>query len=176
MQFDANEGERLYGLGQEQQDWFDRKGGAYSLMHYNTKSTVPYLYSSLGYGFLWNNPAPGRVEVTKNHTLWSADSAYQADYLIFVGDTPAEVAKTYCDLTGYAPKMPAWASGFWQCKLRYVDQEELLSVAREYKRRGSPVAAIVIDYFHWTEQASGNLIRNIGRIRKVCAVSFVPWG
>lgn len=150
--FEANEGEHLYGLGQEQQDWFDRKGGAYQLMHWNTKSTIPYLYSSLGYGFLWNNPAPGRVEATKNHTLWSADSCYQADYLVMVGNTPADVAKTYCDLTGYAPRMPQWASGFWQCKLRYEDQEELLEVAREYKRRGIPVAAIVIDYFHWTEQ------------------------
>lgn len=150
--FEANDGEHLYGLGQEQQDWFDRKGGAYQLMHWNTKSTIPYLYSSLGYGFLWNNPAPGRVETTKNHTLWSADSCYQADYLVMVGDTPAAVAKTYCDLTGYAPRMPQWASGFWQCKLRYEDQEELLEVAREYVRRGIPVAAIVIDYFHWTEQ------------------------
>ena len=152
IQFEANADEHLYGLGQEQQDWFDRKGCAYQLMHYNTKSTIPYLYSSLGYGFLWNNPAPGRVETTKNHTLWSADSAYQADYLVIVGDTPADVAKSYADLTGYAPRMPQWASGFWQCKLRYEDQEELLEVAREYKRRGIPVAAIVIDYFHWTEQ------------------------
>ena len=150
--FEANADEHLYGLGQEQQDWLDRKGCAYELMHRNTKSTIPYLYSSLGYGFLWNNPAPGRVEATKNHTLWCADSTYQADYLVFVGDTPADVAKTYCDLTGYAPKLPQWASGFWQCKLRYEDQEELLEVAREYVKRGIPVAAIVIDYFHWTEQ------------------------
>ncbi len=71
---------------------------------------------------------------------------------MIVGDTPADVAKSYADLTGYAPRMPAWASGFWQCRLRYEDQEELLEVAREYKRRGIPVAAIVIDYFHWTEQ------------------------
>ncbi len=150
--FEANQGEHLYGLGQEQQDWFDRKGGAYELLHRNTKSTIPYLYSSLGYGFLWNNPAPGRVEVTKNHTLWCADSTYQADFLVFVGDTPADVARIYCDLTGYAPHFPAWASGFWQCKLRYEDQEELLEVAREYVRRGIPISAIVIDYFHWTEQ------------------------
>ena len=41
--FEANEGEHLYGLGQEQQDWFDRKGCAYELMHWNTKSTIPYV-------------------------------------------------------------------------------------------------------------------------------------
>lgn len=150
--FEANPGEHLYGLGQEQQDYFDRKGCTSELLHRNTKSTIPYVYSSLGYGFLWNNPAPGRCETTNNHTLWYADSAYQADYLVMVGDTPADVAKIYADLTGYAPHFPQWASGFWQCKLRYEDQEELLETAREYKRRGIPVSAIVIDYFHWTEQ------------------------
>lgn len=31
--------------------------------------------------------------------------------------------------------MPEYGMGFWQCKLRYQTQEELLEVAREYKRR-----------------------------------------
>ena len=46
--------------------------------------------------------------------------------------------------------LPDWASGFWQCKLRYETQEELLSVAREYKRRGLPLSVIVIDFFAWS--------------------------
>ena len=150
--FDANPGEHFYGLGQETEDAFDRKGSTCNLMHYNTKSTLPVVYSSLGYGFFWNNPSPGRCETTRNHTLWCADSAYQADYLVFAGEKPADAMNIYSDLTGYAPKFPAWASGFWQCKLRYESQEELLEVAREYKKRGIPISAIVIDYFHWTEQ------------------------
>ena len=150
--FDANEGEHFYGLGQEQVDVFDRKGSTCQIIHYNTKSTLPVLYSSLGYGFFWNNPAPGRCETTRNHTMFVADSAYQADYFIYAGETPADVMKIYCDLTGYAPKFPRWAAGFWQCKLRYESQEDLLATAREYKERGIPIDAIVIDYFHWTEQ------------------------
>lgn len=150
--FDANEGEHFYGLGQETEDIFDRKGSTCNLIHYNTKSVIPVLYSSLGYGFFWNNPAPGRVETTRNHTMWVADSAYQADFLIYTGDTPAEVLNRYCKLTGFAPKFPAWAAGFWQSKLRYESQEEVLETAREYKKRGIPIAAIVIDFFHWTEQ------------------------
>ena len=150
--FDANEGEHFYGLGQEQVDLFDRKGSTCQIIHYNTKSTLPVIYSSLGYGFFWNNPAPGRCETTTNHTMFVADSAYQADYFIYAGDTPAEVMKIYCDLTGYAPSFPRWAAGFWQCKLRYESQDDLLATAREYKKRGIPIDAIVIDYFHWSEQ------------------------
>lgn len=48
--------------------------------------------------------------------------------------------------------MPDYAMGFWQCKLRYQTQEELLEVAREYKRRGLPISVIVIDFFHWPKQ------------------------
>lgn len=150
--FDANEGEHFYGLGQEQEDLFDRKGSTCQIIHYNTKSTLPVLYSSLGYGFFWNNPAPGRCETTNNHTMFVADSAYQADYFIYGGNTPAETMKLYCGLTGFAPKFPKWAAGFWQCKLRYECQEDLLQVAREYKKRGIPIDVIVIDFFHWTEQ------------------------
>ena len=146
--------EHIYGLGQEQQSYFDRKGCTYDILHRNTKSTVPVIYSSLGYGFLRNNPAPGQVEFGLNRTVWTADSAYQADYLVFVGDTPAEVMNRYARLTGFAPKMPEWAAGFWQSKCRYESQEEILEVTRKYHEMGVSVDAIVIDYFHWTEQGN----------------------
>ncbi len=155
--FQAYEQEHFYGLGQEQNDCFDLKGSTSQLIHKNTKSSIPFVYSSRGYGFLWNNPAIGRCELTHNHSLWEANSAKQIDYVVIAGDTPAEVMNKYADLTGHAPKFPAWASGFWQSKLRYEDQEELLSVAREYKKRGIPLAAVVIDYFHWTEQGEWKL-------------------
>ena len=60
--------------------------------------------------------------------------------------------KTYADLTGYASKFPAWAAGFWQCKLRYRTQDEVLTVARQYQKEGIKIDQIVIDFFHWTRQ------------------------
>ena len=54
-------------------------------------------------------------------------------------------------MTGHAPMLPEWAAGFWQSKLRYRTQEELLEVAREYHRRGLPLSVIVWDFFHWTQ-------------------------
>lgn len=150
--FEPDPVEHFYGLGQEQNDLFDLKGSASQLLHKNTKSVIPFVYSSKGYGFLWNNPSVGRCELTQNHTLWEANSTKQVDYLVLVGDTPAAVMKKYGMLTGFAPKFPRWASGFWQSRLRYETQDDVLRIAREYKNRGIPLAAIIIDYFHWTEQ------------------------
>ncbi|MEA3346300.1 MAG: glycoside hydrolase family 31 protein [Chloroflexota bacterium] len=150
--FKAYEGERLYGLGQRQHGRLDQKGCVIELLQRNTEVNIPFLLSSRGYGFLWNNPAVGRVELAHNGTCWVAEAARQMDYWVTVGDTPAEIMEHYADATGHAPMLPEWAAGFWQCKLRYRTQEELLDVAREYKRRGLPLSVIVVDFFHWTLQ------------------------
>lgn len=150
--FKAYEGERLYGLGQHQHGRLDQKGCVIDLVHLNTESTVPFLLSSRGYGFLWNNPAVGQVELGANATRWTAQATMQLDYWITAGATPAEILGKYADATGHTPMMPEWAVGFWQCKLRYSTQEELLAVAHEYKRRGLPLSVIVADFFHWSLQ------------------------
>ncbi|MDI8746216.1 hypothetical protein MJM83_29545, partial [Salmonella enterica subsp. enterica serovar Montevideo] len=42
----------------------------------------PFMLSSLGYGFLWNNPAVGRVTFAQNVTEWEAQVSEQLDYWI----------------------------------------------------------------------------------------------
>ena len=147
--FQAQPGEHFYGLGQHQHGLLDQKGCVIELEERNTSVCIPFLLSSRGYGFLWNNPAVGRVELAENETRWIAESTPQMDYYIAAGDSPAEILARYADTTGHSPVFPEWAAGFWQCKLRYRTQEELLGVAREYKRRGLPLDIIVVDYFHW---------------------------
>lgn len=149
--FCPNDNEHFYGLGHEPTGCFDLKGCSVDLRHLNTKCSIPFVYSSLGYGFLWNLPSTGQCELTKNHTRWTSDSTEQIDYVVIAGK-PREVSKVFADLTGHVPVMPHWASGFWQSRLRYETQDEVLSVAQKYKELGIPLSVIVIDYFHWTEQ------------------------
>ena len=147
--FRAYPGERLYGLGQHTHGLLDQKGAVIDLVQRNGEVTIPLLVSDRGYGLLWNSPAIGRVELAETGTRWVADSARQIDYWVTAG-RPADVLRRYADATGHAPELPEWATGFWQCKLRYRNQDELLAVAREYHRRGLPLAVIVCDFFHWT--------------------------
>lgn len=149
--FKPNENEHFYGLGHEATNLFDLKGASFDLRNVNAKCTIPYVYSSLGYGFIWNNPAVGNVELSANRTRWSVDATKKIDFVVITG-TPKSVSSTLADLTGHAPVMPHWATGFWQSRLRYECQDDLLEVARRYKKEGIPLSAIVCDYFHWTEQ------------------------
>ena len=144
--------ERVYGMGQYQQPYLNLKGTDLELAHRNSQASVPFMISSLGYGLLWNNPAVGRAVFGKNVTSFEAFSTQALDYWIVAGDTPAELIEAYGSVAGTVPMMPEYGLGFWQCKLRYQTQEELLHVAREYKRQGLPIDVIVIDFFHWPHQ------------------------
>ena len=147
--FESNPEEKIYGMGQYQQEVFNLKGCNLELAHRNSQASVPFYVSSLGYGFLWHNPAIGSVSFGTNTTEWRADSTTKMDYWITVGDTPAKIEEQYSNATGRAPMMPEYGFGFWQCKLRYHNQEQVLKVAREYHERNIPVDVFVIDYYHW---------------------------
>lgn len=152
LKFDSNDGEKIFGMGQYQQAYMDLKGCTLELAQKNTQASVPYLVSSKGYGLLWNNPAIGRATLGANVTEFTAESTRQIDYWINAADTPAALVEQYTELTGRVPMMPEWAMGFWQCKLRYQTQDEVLTIARRYKELNIPLSVIVIDFFHWTQQ------------------------
>ena len=149
--FQPNSGEHFFGMGHSWDNPFDLKGSSIDIVNLNAKCTIPYVYSSLGYGLLWNVPSTGRAELCENRTRFTSDCCRAVDYVIIAGD-PKRACETLADLTGHAPAMPEWGLGFWQSRLRYENQDELLQVARKYKALGIPLDVIIADYFHWTEQ------------------------
>jgi alpha-D-xyloside xylohydrolase len=149
QQFAAYPGERLYGLGQRTHGRLNLKGLALDLVQRNGEVSIPFLLSNRGYGLLWNSPAVGRVELAENATRWQAAQGREIDYWFTAAASPAQILARYADATGHVPELPDWASGFWQSKLRYRTQDELMTVAREYRRRELPLAVIVADFFHW---------------------------
>ena len=94
------------------------------------------------------------VITSLNETRWVATAARQIDYVVMTGGDLFAIMERYAEATGKPPLLPWWAAGFWQSNNRYTSQREVLEVARDYKRRGIPLSAIVIDYAHRT--ATGN--------------------
>ncbi len=68
QQWQANDGERLYGLGQHQQGLVDIKGTDLELRQYNGEIVIPLLVSNRGYGILWDNPSLSRFGRTEPPT------------------------------------------------------------------------------------------------------------
>jgi alpha-D-xyloside xylohydrolase len=72
--------EKIYGMGQYQQDVLDLKGCDLELAQRNSQASVPFMLSSLGYGLLWNNPGIGRAVLGKNVMSFEAYSTRVLDY------------------------------------------------------------------------------------------------
>jgi alpha-D-xyloside xylohydrolase len=152
VRFESNPKEKIFGMGQYQQQQMDLKGCTLELAQRNSQISVPFAVSSLGYGLLWNNPGVGQVTFGNNMTLWDMKSTKEMDYYVTVGDTPKDIVANYTQATGHAGQFPEELMGLWQCKLRYRTQEEVLSIARKYKELGIHIDQIIIDFFHWTYQ------------------------
>lgn len=152
VRFEANDNEKIYGMGQYQQSQLNLKGCKLELAQRNSQTTVPFLISNYGYGLLWNNPGIGEVTFANNITEWKNIDTDCIDYWICAEDTPKEIISAYTDVTGHSPKMPKYALGLWQSKLRYRNQNEVISIAKHYHDLHIPLSVIVIDYFHWPKQ------------------------
>ena len=110
VHFAARDDERFYGMGLNATGGVNLKGSVIDLYQRHVKHVVPFLVSSEGYGFLWNNPSLGRVELGNNRTRWVSQGCRQLDYYITAGDSYAEIMEHYADATGHSPEFPYWAS------------------------------------------------------------------
>jgi alpha-D-xyloside xylohydrolase len=143
--------EAIYGLGQFQDGLMNYRGHDVTLFQQNVVAVVPMLVSTNNYGILWDN-----YSLTKFHdgregaSLWSK-VADAIDYYFIAGSDLDEVISGYRFLTGKAPMFGKWAYGYWQSKERYNNQEEIINVVKEYRKRKLPLDNIVQDWMYWGE-------------------------
>ena len=98
----SEESEKLWGLGERAQSTLDNKGRVidFKTDQHNTRWTIPFLLSSKKYGFFWNHPGWGGVDMSAaNATAWSAIAAKQLDVLVYAPSGTASGASPYADLT-----------------------------------------------------------------------------
>lgn len=161
--FSPDATEAIYGLGQHQSGLFNYRGSTVELGQNNTDIAIPLLVSSKGYAILLNTASfsymDNRFPLDMN---FESMAAAQIDYYVLFGPQMDRIIHEYRSMTGHAPLFPEWAYGFWQSKDRYKTQDEMLSVAAEYRSRHIPMDAIVQDWYWWKEGGKGDPVFNSG--------------
>jgi alpha-D-xyloside xylohydrolase len=172
-------GERIFGLGQG--EWtrdgscpngaqngsvivpLQRNGATVNLQQRKFHVTIPFVYSTAGYGFLFNMPGFGAASVGAygvGGMSWTASAALGLD--IWVTGLPAgepassssssppaaPVYKQYADATGHAPPLRDPALRFWQSRNRYKSTAITTAVAAQYQALGLAdyLGLLVVDY------------------------------
>eukprot|EP00658_Telonema_sp_P-2_P071820 TRINITY_DN61027_c0_g1_i2.p1 TRINITY_DN61027_c0_g1~~TRINITY_DN61027_c0_g1_i2.p1 ORF type:complete len:640 (-),score=132.93 TRINITY_DN61027_c0_g1_i2:141-2060(-) len=139
--------------------WLIQHSVDISVLPNNGNAWIPFYSSSRGYGFLWNHPGFGSVQVGEDRMSWTANATLQIDYWVTTSAPGSaslppyrDIFKNYASASGHPPQLPHQYTGFWQCKLRYSSQEQILRIASGYKERNLPISVIVIDFHHWAHE------------------------
>jgi alpha-D-xyloside xylohydrolase len=148
----ADEG--VYGLGQHQYGYFNYRGKEVKLVQSNTDAVNPFLISTNHYGILWDNYSKTVFkDDEQGASLWS-DMGSNIDYYFVFGENMDAVISGYRTLTGKAPMYGKYAYGYWQSKEHYDTQEELLTVARKYRKLKIPIDNMIQDWDYWNGNAN----------------------
>lgn len=143
--------EHLFGLGQSPDGRLNLRGATRYLHQANLRIAIPFFLSSEGYGVL---SATGGVSVFRddeNGAALTADADPELDFYYLYGPEFDDIIAGYRFLTGKAPMLPKWAFGYIQSQERYETQAELLSTAKQFRRRGLGLDALVLDWCSWPE-------------------------
>ena len=111
----------------------------------NTNAITPVLISTNNIGIFWDNYSATFFSEKDGISEFSSKMGDGVDYYIFVGDNIDKVISEYRNLTGKAVMLPKWAFGYWQSKERYKTQDELLEVAKRYRKEKIPIDCTVQD-------------------------------
>jgi alpha-D-xyloside xylohydrolase len=154
--FHSPDDEHYYGLGENQEGYFDHRGHAIRCWNDYTAPAapsfcVPFLVTNKHYAVLWDNPSKTTIEPGFNEqTRWNSEVGDRVSFFVIAGKTTDELYAGYSLLTGNTPMLPKAAYGYIQCKQRYSSQDEVMAVANGYRDRHLPADVIVVDWFYYT--------------------------
>jgi alpha-D-xyloside xylohydrolase len=149
--------EALYGFGFTADDHSNRRGSDLLLVQTNVGIIIPVMMSSRRYGVMWDTYSQMRFKDDANGaSLWAESAPGGVDYYFMAGDTPDDVVGAYRALTGAAPMYPKQAFGLFMSKERYKTQDQLLEVARTFRREHFPLDYIVQDWQYWGSDKDGS--------------------
>ena len=171
LRFACGAGEILTGLGQHEDGIFDYANGEERLYQHNMKISIPFLLSSAGWGLLIEAGCAMRYRGMGCEFAFEMSAVGSFSYVVFRSGDSAGVLKKLAALVGRPALLPKWAYGYVQSKERYKTADELVDVAREFRRRGLGMDCVVLDWMSWRDGCWGDKTPDSERFPDVHALT-----
>lgn len=156
----------VYGLG-EKTSFLDKKGEKYDMWNSDVYDphvpeieclyvSIPFMihfrYEKPAYGIFLDNPGRTSFDMRTEEEAYSfkAESG-TLDYYFIQGPELKDVVRHYSSLTGRMELPPAWAIGYHQSRYSYMNQEEVLTLARTFREKNIPCDVIYLDIHYMDE-------------------------
>lgn len=155
LPFEFDRDEAVYGFGSHEEGLLNLRGHCQYLYQQNMKAVVPVMVSTNGYGIFFDNYSYMTFHDDEFGSYVWVDVADEINYYFLYGPEFDAIIESYRWLTGGCPMLPKSTFGYIQSKERYVDQQEILDTAAEYRRRKIPLDMVVLDWKSWTGELWG---------------------
>ncbi len=123
--------------------------------HYRTATDPLYqahpwwvsLNQNRAFGIFWDNSRLAHLDLgaAQPHAATISGNGGELRYYFIFGPHLRDVLARFSDLTGKMPLPPLWTLGFQQARWSYKSEEEVLTLAKEFRRRKIPCDAIYLD-------------------------------
>ncbi len=163
LRFEWEEGEALYGMGQNEEGNLNLRGTRKYIHQANMKIAMPFFMSTNGYGILLDTYAPIVFNDNSFGSYIYSEASTEMDYYFVHGDSFDDIIGGYRQLTGRAAMLPLWAYGFIQSQERFETQQEILDTVKRYRELGVPLDCIVLDWQSWEDGMWGQKTFDTGR-------------
>lgn len=150
------DGEQIHGLGQGEEGIYDYRGNVQYMYQHNMRIPIPFFVSDRKYGMLTDCGCLMTFNDDCRGSYLYMDTVEQLDYYMIAGETVDEIIAGYRLLTGKAVMLPKWSYGYVQSKEAYHNQNEVVQIAEEYRRRGVGLDCVVQDWNTWEDGKWGN--------------------
>ena len=130
---------------------------------------IPFLIAlrpTVAYGIFFNTTFWSQFDIgAEQPGVWRMETrGGELDYYIIYGPEPAQILRTYTELTGRMSLPPRWALGYQQCRWSYKSEAVMRGLAREFRQRHIPCDVIYLDIdymrgyrvFTWSPQRFPN--------------------
>lgn len=112
-----------------------------------TYKNIPFYISSENYGLFLHTCSFAKFSLA-DHSTRSAQIMVEEpalDLFLMGGDSPAEIVKSYHQLTGFPEMPPLWSYGVWMSRMTYFSEEEVNEICDRLREEKYPCDVIHLD-------------------------------
>lgn len=104
---------------------------------------IPWLMSAAGWGIFVGQPS-GSFDLSGPTGVFKPSEAFSTrNVYLVLGETPAEVLRSYAELTGFPHLPPLWALGYQQSHRTLAGRDEVMEEARTFREKKLPCDTLI---------------------------------
>jgi len=138
---------------------YNRAHYGYGLESSQMYYSMPMLYSSKGYYFIFDNAGKGEIDIatsTKERVTFSSEGG-RGGYIVVAGDDWNDRLENLTEVTGRQPMPPRWALGSFASRFGYRNRAEAQRTVEAYHNSNIGLDAIVLDLYWFGHEIKGHM-------------------